>query len=267
MARQAVQGQSLDGFFLGPVKDIAAAKGYRMTPQPMSLEPDTPSEPVFFLAPVIVVLIALCTSIYGVQTYLLSEEANVSLLVLMSFIPARYSQGAPFDIGYLISPVGYSLLHAGISHLAINVVWLAAFGSPLAARIGAVRFLLFWGTTAICAALLHFVSYPDSPTPMVGASGAISGMMGAAARFSFRTSSGRGVRAFIGEPLSIAASLASRTVLTFVAIWFVANLLTGLGMTGGATNASNIAWEAHIGGFLSGFLLVTMFDRPSRATR
>lgn len=246
---------------------MAAAKGLTVTQQPLSFEPETPAEPVFFLAPVVVVLVVVCCGIFGLQAYFLNEAANRRLFIVASFIPARYSQGLPFDLAYFISPVAYSLLHAGLAHLAVNMIWLAAFGSPLAARIGTVRFLLFWAATAIGAAILHFAVYLESSAPMVGASGAISGMMGAAARFSFRTSQGRGVRAFAGAPLSIVVSLANRTVLTFIAIWFAANVLTGLGLQGDTTGASSIAWEAHIGGFLVGFIFVTVFDRPSFTAR
>jgi membrane associated rhomboid family serine protease len=233
----------------------------------MSLEPATPGEPIFFLAPVVISLIALCTGLYGLQTYVFGEAINRNVIILAAFIPARYSQGLPLDLACFVSPVGYSFLHAGLAHLAINMVWLAAFGSPLAARIGAVRFLLFWAATSVGAALLHFSIYPESQAPMIGASGAISGMMGAAARFSFRISHGRGMRAFMGEPLSITAALASRTVLTFVAIWFAANFIAGLGWPGNMVSPSNIAWEAHIGGFLTGFILIGGFDRPNLFAR
>jgi membrane associated rhomboid family serine protease len=266
VARQAVQGKSLDGFFLAKINNMAVAKGLSVTEQPSNAKPEPPAEPVVFLAPVVITLIAICAGIYLIQAYAFQEQANRSLLILASFIPARYSQGLPVDFAYLASPFLYSFLHAGSGHLAINMIWLAAFGSPLAARIGSWRFLVFWAATAFAAALLHFLVYPDSSAPLVGASGAISGMMGAAARFSFRTNKGRGVRAFVGEPLSIASSLANRTVMTFIAVWMAANLLTGLGGSPGA-GSSNIAWEAHIGGFLVGFLFVSLFVRPISATR
>jgi membrane associated rhomboid family serine protease len=234
-----------------------------VTAPPANFEHPIPSEPILFLAPVIVFLVAVCSGLYGLQTYVFGEGLNRHLVLLASFIPARYSQGQPLDLAYFMSPLGYSFLHAGLAHLAINMVWLAAFGSPLAARIGTVRFLLFWAATSVGAALLHFGVYPDSQAPMIGASGAISGMMGAAARFSFRTSHGQGIRAFIGEPLSIGAALVNRTVVTFVAIWFAANLLAGFGWPGSTVSSSNIAWEAHIGGFLTGFIFMGSFDRPN----
>ncbi len=262
VARQAVQGNSLDGFFLMHVNDMADTKGPFVTDQPSPPPSNLQPEPMFFLAPVVTNIMAVCAGLFVLQSYVLGVEANHMLAMHMAFIPARYSADiSPLDLGFLISPVGYSLLHASLAHLTINMIWLAAFGSPLAARFGAPRFLLFWAATAVGAALLHFLSYSASTVPMVGASGSISGMMGAAARFSFRTSQGRGVRSFAGAPLSIGGSLTNRTVLTFVGIWMAVNLITGLGWSSGPANASGIAWEAHIGGFLVGFLCLSVFDR------
>jgi membrane associated rhomboid family serine protease len=268
VARQAVQRHTLDGFFLVRVNDMAVAKGYFVTVQPPQPDLDKRPEPLFFLAPAVTAVLAICTGLYLLQTYVLGTLANDALTMQVAFIPLRYSSSSiPFDQAFLTSPVGYSFLHASLAHLAINMIWLTAFGSPLAARIGTARFLLFWAITAMGAALLHFLIYPQSAVPLVGASGAISGMMGAAARFQFRTSQGTGVRSFTGAPLSVGASLTNRTVLTFVWIWMATNLMTGLGWPSGQSNSSNIAWEAHIGGFLVGFLCLSIFDRSKFAAR
>ena len=96
--------------------------------------------------------------------------------------------------------------------------------------------------------------------PLIGASGAISGMMGAAARFGFRIDRSHGRAAFAGAPLPIVECLRSRSVVTFLAIWMVINLVTGLvGFAPGVDD--QIAWEAHVGGFLAGFLGIDWFVR------
>jgi membrane associated rhomboid family serine protease len=102
-----------------------------------------------------------------------------------------------------------------------------------------------------------------SDAPLVGASGAISGMMGAAARFGFRTGRGAGRSGFQGPLLTIPEALRSRTVITFLAVWFIINLATGLA-SGIPGVEGAIAWEAHVGGFLAGFLGVRLFDRRWR---
>lgn len=235
-----------------------------MTEQPATAGPpdeERPGrEPVFNLAPMVVAFIALCVGIHAVRALLLDVEQDLWLIVRFAFIPLRYSGDYLLDLYAFVSPLSYSLLHGGFGHLAVNMVWLAAFGSPLALRIGATRLILFWCATALGAVALHFALYADSATPLVGASGAISGMMGAAARFGFRVDRRARVPAFAGAILSIAQVLRSRTVLIFLGVWMVVNVVAGIGLGGD----SQIAWEAHIGGFVVGFLAVRLFDRPAR---
>jgi membrane associated rhomboid family serine protease len=124
-----------------------------------------------------------------------------------------------------------------------------------------VRFVVFWIATSVAAAGLHYALHVTDPSPLVGASGAISGMMGAAARFGFSIDRRWGKPAFGGPVLPIPVVFRSRGVVTFLAVWMAVNLVTGLvGLGGGADD--QIAWEAHIGGFLVGFLAVGIFDRP-----
>lgn len=217
-------------------------------------------EPAFNLPGVILALIALCAGLHALREWVLTIEQDIALLVRGAFIPARYSGEYLIDVWAWTSPLTYSLLHGGIAHLVINLVWLAAFGSPLANRIGALRFLVFWCFTALAAVGLHYALYPDSEIPLVGASGAISGMMGAAARLGFRIDRSRRLPVFGGPLLPIAAVLRMRTVVTFLAVWMVVNLVFGLygGVPG---EASTIAWEAHVGGFVAGFLAFLPFDR------
>ena len=217
-------------------------------------------EPVFNMPRVVIALIAICVGIHLLRLYVLDAEQDFGLLVRAAFIPIRYSGAFPIDLYAFTSPVSYSLLHGSIAHLAVNMIWLAAFGSPLANRIGPLRFVLFWIVTSIAAAALHYVIYPMSQAPLIGASGAISGMMGAAARFGFRIDRSSGQSAFGGPVLPISTVLRMRGTVAFLAVWMVINLVTGLvGFVPG--EESQIAWEAHIGGFVVGFFFVSSFDR------
>ncbi len=219
-------------------------------------------EPVFNLPTVVVALIAICSLVHIVRLYALSAAQDFQLIVRAAFIPIRYSGGFELDIYAFTSPVTYSLLHGSFMHLVINMVWMAAFGSPLAHRLGPSRFLVFWVFTAAAAALLHYLLHTMDPTPLVGASGAISGMMGAAARFGFRVDRHSGKPAFVGELMPVTAVFRSRAVVAFLIVWMVVNLVTGLvGFAPGEVNA--IAWEAHVGGFFAGFLCIGWFDKGS----
>lgn len=227
------------------------------------------SQPMFNMPPVVVALIGVCVAVYLIQTYVLSDAQYVWFMLNFAFIPQRFSLGGGFtDISAWFSAVSYSFMHGGFAHLAVNTVWFAAFGSPLAGRIGTRKFLIFWLLTAIIAAFTHYALYPDSNIPLVGASGAISGMMGAAARFGFRrvtyySDTGRQIPAFGGPLLSVVQTLQNRTVLTFVGFWLVINVITGLYATAPG-ELSGIAWEAHIGGFVAGYFGIGLLLRGNR---
>ena len=219
-----------------------------------------PYEPVFNLPPVVLCLIGACVLVHVVDTYFLSENQYLFLLANAAFIPIRYSGQFDLDFTAFTSPFTYAFLHGSIAHLAINMIWLAAFGSPLANRLGTLRFLAFWGLTSVCAVALHYALHMLDQSPLIGASGAISGMMGAAARFGFKIDRSEGRGAFSGAPLPIAVCLRSRMVVTFLAIWMLVNLLTGLVSFAPGLD-DQIAWEAHIGGFLAGFFGIDWVDK------
>jgi membrane associated rhomboid family serine protease len=215
-------------------------------------------EPFFNLSGTILFLIAACVGVQLFRLYLLTPPEDMAFVLHTAFIPVRYTGPYALDLYAFTSPVTYAFLHGGWMHLVVNMIWLAAFGSPLAYRLGPGRLLAFWVFTALAAALFHFLAHPDSAMPVIGASGAISGMMGAASRFGFRMERHDGRPAFAGRMLSIFEAFRSRAVLAFLAVWMIVNLVTGLGfMSPGMTNP--IAWEAHIGGFLAGFFCLAPF--------
>jgi membrane associated rhomboid family serine protease len=161
----------------------------------------------------------------------------------------------------------YALLHANWTHLALNGVTLAAFGSPLARRFGPSRFLSFLALTAIAGALAHLLVHPFDLMPVVGASAAISGTMAASARFVFtrRLAGGEALAApRRARGTNLSELWSNRQALTFVALWFGANLLFGLFPQAMGENEL-IAWEAHVGGFAAGLLSFGLFDGGSAA--
>lgn len=222
-------------------------------------EPEPRREPVFNLPPVVLAVIAICVAIYLLQEYVLTQTQQLTLLYDGAFIPVLYTGQYGFDWFMLTRPFTYAFLHGGFAHVAINMVWLAAFGSPLANRLGALWFALFFAVTGVASVVLFWAVHPYGEAPLVGASGAISGMMGAAARFGFRIDRSSGRAAFAGPVLPVSAVLRSRGVMTFLVVWMVINLATGLiGFAPGI--AGQIAWEAHIGGFVAGFFGLRWFD-------
>lgn len=217
-------------------------------------------EPAINIPFSVLALIALCLGIHAIRTYVLAQASDYEVLYYGAFIPLRY---AAADTGWTIeaftSTVTYSFLHANFGHVINNSLWLVVFGSPLARTLGGFRFLMFWVLAAIIAAGFHFVSNMMDPTPMIGASGAVSGMMGAAARFGFRMNRGAGGNAFVPQVPSLVEALRNRSVLMFLSVYLVTNFLVGYsGFTPGG-NGANIAWQAHVGGLVAGFFLIPVF--------
>ncbi|MDZ7823756.1 MAG: rhomboid family intramembrane serine protease [Ahrensia sp.] len=140
--------------------------------------PASPSQPLFNLPSVLIFLVVLCVAIHVLRTYILNPDWQIWLLVTFAYIPARF---APvyfqFDVPTFISPIVHTLLHGDWAHLGMNMIWLVAFGAPVAYRIGTVRSLLFWCITAVGAVLLHTAIYFGDSVPLIGASGAVSGFL------------------------------------------------------------------------------------------
>lgn len=228
-------------------------------------------EPIFNIPMALTVLIGAICAIHGLRA-LLPPIDDQLLVWTFGFLPARYDStlldGSPFPGGagaQIWTFFTYSLLHADISHLGFNMLWLLPFGSALARRFGALRFYLFLIVASACGALAHLATHSHEQIPMIGASAAISGAMAACMRFAFSRGSflglGRGNANAAHVPaFSLVAALQNSRVLTFVAIWFAVNIVFGIGVLSMGGETQTIAWQAHIGGFLAGLLLFSYFD-------
>ncbi len=225
-------------------------------------------QPIFNVPGVVVAMLGIFFALHLVR-YLLPEEQSVWWTLTLAFIPARLSgAGAELpggEIATFTQFVTHLFVHGDLTHLFINSAWLLAFGSPVVRRIGAARFLIFFALCGIAGALLY-VALSSSPlSMMVGASGAISGLMGAAFRFMFQALSEGDAEGLAGRALqpplmSLGATLTDRRVLLAVAGWTILNFVFAWGASGMLADAT-IAWEAHLGGFYMGLLSFGLFDR------
>jgi len=197
----------------------------------------------------------------------LSADWDTWLTLALAFIPARYSGFAAMlpggDTATVTSFVTHTMVPGDWVHLALNAAWLVAFGGAVANRIGTVRFLLFFCLCAIAGAATFLAFNPGAMVPMVGASGAISGLMGATMRFLFTAVDGRGLAALREDPRSaplmpLGAALTDKRVVLVTLVFLVANILAVFGL--GSVGESGIAWEAHIGGYFAGLLTFGFFD-------
>lgn len=234
-------------------------------------------EPVFNVPGVISALVLAMLAIHAVCTLVLSDADYIEVLALFAFIPGRFDSAAgmalPGGLGADVwTFVTYALLHANWMHVGVNLIWLLAFGSPVARRFGPVRFCLFFAVTAAAGALAHLVSHPGAFVPMIGASAAVSGAMAAAVRFAFAPggslSPRRAPTADHQPAAPLSGTLRDPRILGFVGVWFALNFLFGVGVSLPGAEDAQVAWQAHMGGFVAGLLLFPLFDPiPSDASR
>jgi membrane associated rhomboid family serine protease len=225
------------------------------------------SEPIFNVPPVVIATIVVLLLVHAVRMLVLTEAQDDQFLLLFAFIPARYDAIASFPGGFgaaLWTFITYGFIHASLIHIGLNLAWLLPFGTAVARRFGAWRYTAFMLVTSAAGALAYLVSHPPEPmAPMIGASAAISGAMAAAMRFAFQ----RGGPLF-GEgdvyrvpARSLLATFTDLRFLMFLAVWFGLNALFGLGTVSfGVSDGEQVAWQAHIGGFLAGLVLFNLFD-------
>jgi membrane associated rhomboid family serine protease len=243
---------------------------------PSELPPEMPREPILTLPAALTGYILLLAVIH--LRVLLPPEMENWTVDVFGFIPKRYDSTLlaidfPGGAGAKVwTFVTYSLLHANLSHIGFNVLWLLPFGSALARRFGAVRFFIFMAVTAAAGALAHLVTHEHAVAPMIGASASVSGTMAAAIRFAFVKGSflsfsrGDADAAARVPALSLLRALRDPRVLGFLAVWFGVNIVFGVGSLAIGADGASVAWQAHIGGFLAGLMLFSLFDPIPRGS-
>jgi membrane associated rhomboid family serine protease len=144
-------------------------------------------------------------------------------------------------------------MHANLMHILGNMLFLWVFSDNVEDRMGHIKFIFFYLVSGICGALLHGAFSPNSTIPMIGASGAISGIMGAYILLYPRAK----ILALI--PLGFFMRLMYLPSLAFLGLWFLYQLLLGI-LTAGA-GGGGVAYFAHIGGFAAGVLFALPFKK------
>ena len=218
----------------------------------MNTEPE--SRPPIFNLPGVIRVTAIVTILIHVRVLILSPLENHEIFRYFSFIPARFSipdiwQQEAFSLA--LSPLSYALLHADAFHLLMNMFFMLAFGTAVARRISWPVFALLYGTSAVAAAFFWMLFNGDAPIPLIGASGALSGAAGALVRMSIAPRLAHDPRYPIMAP---------KTAIIFGLFWIGMNLILALLSIDISLGVGNIAWEAHIGGFLFGFAVGRMID-------
>ena len=198
---------------------------------------------------VTVTLIAFNILVYLFQL-MLTERGQEAFIVGFGVIPAYFS---------LISVLTSMFVHGGFAHLAGNMLFLWIFGDNVEDRLGHGRFLMFYLVCGVAAAMAQVSLEPNSLVPMVGASGAIAGVMGAYLVLYPHS------RVLMLFPFPV--FLFELPALVFLVMWFVVQFLNGINqlpLFEQNAISGGVAFWAHVAGFVAGLILVVFLKRPER---
>lgn len=200
-------------------------------------------------------LIGLNTAVF-LKTFLLGSRGGTRFLLYYGLIPCDLT-GACEVLGRAfasdLTVFTSMFVHAGFFHYAGNMLYLWIFGNNVEDAMGRMRFLVFYLACGAVAAGAQVLIAPDSRIPMVGASGAVSGVLGAyLLLFPF-------ARVLTLVPIIIFLQLVEIPAVIVLGFWIIVQLLNGL-VTFDA-EGGGVAWFAHIGGFAAGLLLIGLFKR------
>ena len=146
----------------------------------------------------------------------------------------------------LITAVTSMFIHGGVWHVAGNMLYLFIFGAAVEDRMGSARYLTFYFAAGIAAALATVWIAPESMVPVIGASGAIAGVLGA---YFILYPRGRILTIL---PIFIFIQFVEIPAVIYLLFWFAVQLYAGLEQAGGAGAMGGVAWWAHVGGFMFG---------------
>lgn len=198
------------------------------------------------------VLIAMNVAIYAYQAFL-GDREHWQFLMDWAVVPDRITSGA--QIHTLITS---AFLHGSWFHLGSNMLFLWIFGDNVEDVLGHLKYLLFYLVTAVAAGLAQVVIDTDSLVPMVGASGAVSGLLAA---YLVLFPNGR-IRTLL--TLGVFITIAMLPAWMMIGYWFLLQLISGIFSLGQSSVGGGVAFFAHIGGFVAGFILVRPLIKRDR---
>jgi membrane associated rhomboid family serine protease len=192
------------------------------------------------------ILIAGNIAIFGLEVW----DSNAPLLMRFALVPARISHlelsQPAAAVAALFTLVSSLFLHAGLLHVAGNMLYLFVFGPAVEGRLGHVRFVGFYLASGIIACLTMVAMAPESSVPVIGASGAIAGVLGG---YLMLHPAGR-ISTVL--PASLILRRVEVPAIFYLLIWFGLQLYWGISAGPSGPLFGGVAWWAHVGGFLFG---------------
>ena len=187
------------------------------------------------------VLIAL-----NVIFFIIELGGGDAFITRWAFVPSRFLANPVSDFPTLFSSM---FMHAGWLHLGSNMLYLWIFGDNVEDRFGHIKFTIFYLLCGLAATFAQLIFNTGSSLPNLGASGAIAGVLGA---YILLFPKGR-IRVLQGQ------AVIQVSALIVIGLWIVLQLFSGIGSITDSVNTGGVAYIAHIGGFIAGFLLTFLF--------
>lgn len=206
-------------------------------------------------------IIAACVLVFLYMISLGSGRQGERFVFTYGAIPAEVTgRGGATATQEYPTLITSMFLHGSWFHLGGNMLFLWIFGDNVEDLMGHLGFLVFYVVAGIAAVLTHILLNPNSSAPLIGASGAIAGVLGAYLVLFPRA------RILSLVPFGFFSRFVYVPAIFFLPLWFVLQLVSGLGSIG-AGEAASVAWWAHVGGFVAGVVLVRLFARRRAASR
>lgn len=235
-------------------------------------QPAARPQPIFNLPGVVSALCGLMLAVHIAASFL-DPLGRQQLILWFGFIPVRltaFSENVWDVLPLIWTPITHAFLHASWEHVLINTAWLAIFATPIARRYGPMGVIGLFLLSAVAGAAAFAVTVfagVGQAVVLIGASGGVAGLTGAAVRFMFQPVLW-GKAPGSDEPIVLGRQLATLGEVFrnprsrwFTLVWIVLNAAIPLIGFFAPEMDAQIAWQAHLGGFIAGMVLVPLFER------
>ena len=199
-------------------------------------------------------LVTYVLIVLNILFFFVELSSSDAFIMQWAFVPSRFLANPVGDFLTLFTSM---FMHAGWLHLGGNMLYLWIFGDNVEDRFGHVKFIIFYLISGLAATFAQLAFSLDSNVPNLGASGAIAGVLGA---YLVMFPQGR-VHVLMGR------GIIPVPALMVIGLWFVLQLFSGIGSIGGTTDTGGVAYMAHIGGFIAGFVLTFLFRDNTTSRR
>lgn len=205
--------------------------------------------------PIVTISIIIACTIVFLNEISLPPESLKNLFYTYGFVPSRFFSAEASLVDKLVMVFASMFLHGGFLHIAGNMLYLWIFGNNVEDRLGHIPFLFFYLLSGFAGALFQGIFNATSTTPMIGASGAIAGVLGA---YLVLFPNAR----ILTMVIFYFITFTELPAFLVISVWFVIQFFNSLGSLAGIN--TGVAYLAHVGGFLAGIILIFVFPKKKK---